>query len=63
MADGLVIASVHALDLHATPPVAHPQRFPAPSEVKLQEANEFRGYVEQADATKQEVPLNAHELR
>ena len=43
--------------------VAHPQRFPDPSDVKLQVANEFKGYVEQGVATKQELPLNAHVLR
>lgn len=40
-AEGLVIESVHALVLQVTPPVIHPQLFPEPSDIKLQEANVF----------------------
>ena len=57
---GLDITSVHALALQAVPPVAHPQKFPAPSVVALQAAADVKANVVQAAATVHEVPLKAH---
>ena len=56
---GLGIASVQALALHAVPPVAHPQAFPAPSVVALQAVKDVKEYDEQAAAAVQAVPLKA----
>ena len=61
-ADGVGIASEHAFILHAIPPVAHPQAFPAPSVVALQRAKVFNAYVVHAAVAAQAVPLKAHVL-
>lgn len=57
---GLAIGSVHALAEQAVPPVAQPQKLPAPSVVALQAAKDVKENVVHAAAATQAVPLNAH---